>query len=128
MLAKGKQVVSFAVLRDDGKTACGCWIYSGCFNEAGNNMARRDNTDPDGTGVFSKWAWSWPLNRRILYNRASADMDGKSMGSEPQAYVVGRRQVDGLRRSRYCARRQAERRRPVHHESRGHRPPVRARA
>jgi len=75
-LAKGKQVVSFAVLRDDGKTACGCWIYSGCFNEAGNNMARRDNTDPDGTGVFGKWAWSWPLNRRVLYNRASADMDG----------------------------------------------------
>ena len=76
VLAKGKQVVSFAVLRDDGKTACGCWIYSGCFNEAGNNMARRDNADPDGTGVFSKWAWSWPLNRRVLYNRASADMDG----------------------------------------------------
>ena len=76
MIAKGKQVVSFGVLRDDGKTACGCWIYSGCFNEAGNNMARRDNTDPDGAGVFGKWAWSWPLNRRILYNRASADMDG----------------------------------------------------
>jgi formate dehydrogenase major subunit len=76
VIAKGKQVVSFGVLRDDGKTACGCWIYSGCFNEAGNNMARRDNTDPDGAGVFGKWAWSWPLNRRILYNRASADMDG----------------------------------------------------
>ena len=39
-------------------------------------MARRDNTDPDGAGVFGKWAWSWPLNRRTLYNRASADMDG----------------------------------------------------
>ena len=74
---KGKQLVSFAVLRDDGTTACGCWIYSGCFNEAGNNMARRDNTDPDDAGVFPKWAWSWPLNRRILYNRASADVDGK---------------------------------------------------
>jgi formate dehydrogenase major subunit len=76
VLEKGKQVVSFAVLRDDGKTACGCWIYSGCFNEAGNNMARRDNTDPDDAGIFPKWAWSWPLNRRIIYNRASADMDG----------------------------------------------------
>jgi formate dehydrogenase major subunit len=77
ILAKGKQVVSFAVLRDDGKTACGCWIYSGCFNEAGNNMARRDNKDPDDTGAFPTWAWSWPVNRRILYNRASADVSGK---------------------------------------------------
>ena len=76
-LAKGKQVVSFAALRDDGKTACGCWIYSGCFNEAGNNMARRDNSDPDDTGAYLKWSFSWPVNRRILYNRASADLQGK---------------------------------------------------
>jgi len=77
VLAKGKQVVSFAALRDDGKTACGCWIYSGCYNEAGNNMARRDNTDPDDTGAFPKWAWSWPVNRRIIYNRASANLNGQ---------------------------------------------------
>jgi formate dehydrogenase major subunit len=77
VLAKGKQVVSFAALRDDGKTACGCWIYSGCWNEAGNNMARRDTSDPDETGVYAKWAWSWPVNRRVLYNRASADLAGK---------------------------------------------------
>src|SRR5215813_872299 len=49
VLQKGKQVVGFAALRDDGSTACGCWIYSGSFNEAGNNMARRDNSDPDET-------------------------------------------------------------------------------
>jgi formate dehydrogenase major subunit len=77
VLQKGKQVVSFAALRDDGSTACGCWIYSGCFNEAGNNMARRDTSDPDDTGAYLKWAFSWPVNRRILYNRASADMQGK---------------------------------------------------
>ena len=77
VLQKGKQVVSFAALRDDGKTACACWIYSGCFNEAGNNMARRDNSDPAGLGTFSKWTWSWPVNRRIIYNRASADLSGK---------------------------------------------------
>ncbi len=77
MLAKGKQVVSFAALRDDGKTACGCWIYSGCYNEAGNNMARRNTNDPDSTGAYPTWAWSWPVNRRILYNRASADLAGK---------------------------------------------------
>ena len=77
VLQKGKQVVNFSVLRDDGKTASGCWIYSGCFNEQGNNMARRDTSDPDGVGVYAKWAFSWPLNRRILYNRASCDLAGK---------------------------------------------------
>src|SRR5499427_7938646 len=77
VLQKGKQVVGFAALRDDGATACGCWIYSGSFNEAGNNMARRDNSDPDETGAYTKWAWSWPANRRILYNRASCDINGK---------------------------------------------------
>jgi formate dehydrogenase major subunit len=76
VLEAGKQVVSFAALRDDGKTSSGCWIYSGCFNENGNNMARRDTTDPDDTGAYLKWAFSWPVNRRILYNRASADLAG----------------------------------------------------
>jgi formate dehydrogenase major subunit len=64
-------------LRDDGTTSSGCWIYSGCFNEAGNNMARRDNTDADGLGTYPNWTWAWPLNRRTLYNRASADLQGK---------------------------------------------------
>ncbi len=77
LVEKGKQVLAFAQLRDDGTTASGCWIYSGCFNENGNNMARRDNTDPDDAGFYSKWAFSWPANRRILYNRASADMNGQ---------------------------------------------------
>jgi len=77
VLQKGKQVAGFGVLRDDGKTACACWIYAGCWTEAGNNMARRDARDPDETGAYSNWAWSWPANRRTLYNRASADIDGK---------------------------------------------------
>jgi formate dehydrogenase major subunit len=77
LLEKGKQVTGFGLLRDDGTTAAGCWIYTGCFTEAGNMMARRDNTDPDDTGAFSKWAFSWPANRRILYNRASCDINGK---------------------------------------------------
>jgi len=77
LLEKGRQLASFAALRDDGTTACACWIYSGCFNEAGNNMARRDNRDPQNLGTFSNWTWSWPVNRRILYNRASADLAGK---------------------------------------------------
>lgn len=76
-LAAGRQVDSFSQLRDDGTTACGCWVYSGCYTEKGNQMARRDNTDPGGRGIASSWAWAWPANRRILYNRASADPSGK---------------------------------------------------
>jgi len=76
LVEAGRQVLNFSQLRDDGSTSCGCWIYSGCWNEDGNNMARRDNTDPDSTGAYSNWAFSWPLNRRILYNRASADPEG----------------------------------------------------
>jgi len=77
LLEKGKQVAGFAQLRDDGSTACGCWIYSGCYTEAGNMMARRDTNDPGNTGAYSNWAFSWPANRRILYNRASADLEGR---------------------------------------------------
>ncbi|MBR2688824.1 MAG: formate dehydrogenase-N subunit alpha, partial [Aquamicrobium sp.] len=78
LLEKGKQVDAFGQLRDDGSTACGCWIYSGCWTERGNMMARRDTNDPGNTGAYSNWAFSWPANRRILYNRASADLDGKA--------------------------------------------------
>jgi len=77
VVAAGKQLPSFAALRDDGSTACGCWIYSGCFTEAGNQMARRDNSDPEGAGIYPKWSFSWPVNRRILYNRASCDLAGQ---------------------------------------------------
>ncbi len=73
----GRQLDSFAQLRDDGKTASGCWIYCGCYTEQGNMMARRDPHDPDNRGVAPKWAWAWPANRRILYNRASSDPQGK---------------------------------------------------
>ena len=76
-LPAGRQLDSFAQLTDDGNTACGCWVYSGCFTERGNQMARRDNTDPGERGIAPNWAWSWPANRRILYNRASCDPQGK---------------------------------------------------
>ena len=73
-LAKaGEQLASFAQLRDDGSTACGCWIYSGAWTQAGNQMARRDNSDPYGIGQTLNWAWAWPVNRRVLYNGASTD-------------------------------------------------------
>jgi formate dehydrogenase major subunit len=77
VLEKGKQLDGFAQLRDDGSTACGCWIYSGSYTEKGNMMARRDTNDPGNTGAYSNWAFSWPANRRIIYNRASADVNGK---------------------------------------------------
>jgi formate dehydrogenase major subunit len=76
-LTTGQQVPGFAALKDDGSTACGNWIYSGCWTEAGNMMARRGQEDPTGLGLYSNYAWSWPANRRILYNRASNDADGK---------------------------------------------------
>jgi len=74
---KGQQLPGFAWLKDDGTTACGNWIYSGCWTEAGNQMVRRGTEDPAGQGVYQNWAWSWPANRRILYNRASCDPSGK---------------------------------------------------
>ncbi len=78
ILAKaGEQVSGFGLLRDDGSTACGCWIYAGSWTQAGNQMARRDNSDPWGIGQTLNWAWAWPANRRILYNAASSAPDGK---------------------------------------------------
>ena len=78
VLAKaGEQLAGFAQLRDDGTTACGCWIFSGAWSQAGNLMARRDNSDPSGLGNTLNWAYAWPANRRILYNRASCDPSGK---------------------------------------------------
>lgn len=74
---KGELLSTFAHLRDDGTTASGCWIFAGSWTPAGNQMARRDNADPSGLGNTLGWAWAWPLNRRILYNRASADPAGK---------------------------------------------------
>jgi formate dehydrogenase major subunit len=76
-LKAGQQLPGFAWLKDDGTTACGNWIYCGAYTEAGNLTARRDPSDPSGMGVHQNWAWSWPANRRVLYNRASCNLDGK---------------------------------------------------
>jgi len=72
----GQQLPGFTWLKDDGTTSCGNWIYSGSFTEAGNQTARRDASDPSNMGVHQNWAWAWPANRRVLYNRASCDLDG----------------------------------------------------
>lgn len=77
LVKAGEQLPSFAMLRDDGSTTCGNWIYCGVWSQAGNNSARRDNSDPSGLGQTLNWGFAWPVNRRILYNRASADLAGK---------------------------------------------------
>ena len=82
----GEQLSSFGELRDDGTTAAACWIYTGSWTEDGNMMARRDNSDPSGMGVHANWSFSWPANRRTLYNRASCDLDGRPW--DPERVIV----------------------------------------
>lgn len=77
LVKKGEQLSAFAQLKDDGTTASGCWIFCGAWTQAGNQMGRRDNDDPTGIGQTLNWAWAWPANRRVLYNRASCDLAGK---------------------------------------------------
>src|ERR1700686_5878178 len=82
-LTTGKRMATFANLKADGTTTAGNWIYTGSYPDAGNLSLRRQGlqdaktNDPTGMGFFPNWAWSWPLNRRVLYNRASADLNGK---------------------------------------------------
>ena len=65
----------FTELEDDGSTACGCWIYSGVFPEPGRNLRRERRRT--GNPLEPDWGYAWPSNRRILYNRASADPEGR---------------------------------------------------
>lgn len=76
-LDTGLQLPGFAALKDDGTTSCGNWIWCGSWTEAGALSQRRDNADPSGLGLHPNWGWSWPMNRRVLYNRASCDVSGK---------------------------------------------------
>ena len=76
-LKTGQQLPGFAWLKDDGTTSCGNWIYSGSWTEAGPQLARRGTEDPSALGIYLNWGWSWPANRRVLYNRASCDPEGK---------------------------------------------------
>ncbi len=75
---KGDHVPSFALLQADGKTSSGCWIIAGSFAQDGTNlMKRRGKNDPTGLGLYPEWSWAWPVNRRIIYNRASVDLNGQ---------------------------------------------------
>ncbi len=82
IIKAGQQLPGFAWLKDDGSTLCGNWLYSGSWTEAGNQMARRGTDDPSGLGIYPNWAWSWPANRRVMYNRASCDVSGRPWDPE----------------------------------------------
>jgi formate dehydrogenase major subunit len=83
--ADGEMLSTYTELKDDGSTSCGCWIYCGCYADGVNQTARRKPArEQNWTG--GEWAWAWPANRRILYNRASADPEGKPW-SERKALV-----------------------------------------
>jgi formate dehydrogenase major subunit len=83
--ADGAPLSSYTQLAADGSTACGCWIYCGVYADGVNQAARR-KPGRDQSWVAPEWGWAWPANRRVLYNRASADPDGKPW-SERKALV-----------------------------------------
>jgi formate dehydrogenase major subunit len=74
----GTLVPSFAFLQADGSTSSGNWLYCNSYTEKGNMAARRGQQDaPNNIGLYPEFAWCWPVNRRIIYNRASVDPMGK---------------------------------------------------
>jgi formate dehydrogenase major subunit len=83
--AEGNPLASYEQINDDGSTACGCWIYCGVYADGVNQAARRLPAKEQ-NWLGPEWCWAWPANRRILYNRASADPDGKPW-SERKALV-----------------------------------------
>ena len=91
-LATGKLAASFSALKADGTTSSGNWLYCNSYVEPeaepdapipGNRASRRGLDDgPFYIGLYSKWSWCWPVNRRIIYNRASVDLDGNPWDAE----------------------------------------------
>jgi len=82
-----QHLTEFAELKDDGSTVCASWIYCGVFPSPDRNLAKRREPDPPGViGAHLNWGWAWPANRRVLYNRASADLEGRPW-SEQKKWV-----------------------------------------
>jgi len=77
---KGDLVTSFPSLQADGTTSSGNWLYCNSYimkdGKPVNMMARRGKDDKTGLGLYPEWSWAWPVNRRIIYNRASVDLQG----------------------------------------------------
>ena len=72
----GRAASDYTTLRPDGSTSCGCWIYCGCYGDGVNQTARR-RPGSEQSWIAPEWGWAWPANRRILYNRCSADPQGR---------------------------------------------------
>jgi len=87
---KGELCATFVHLQADGTTSCGNWIYSQSYTQKEgkviNMMARRGKADPTGLGMYPEWTWAWPVNRRIIYNRASVDPQGRPW--DPKRVVI----------------------------------------
>ena len=82
---KGQQVPSFAYLQDDGSTTSGNWLYCNSYTDEGNKAERHDSTqtaEQAKIGLYPNWTWCWPVNRRIIYNRASCDPKGNPWNPE----------------------------------------------
>jgi formate dehydrogenase major subunit len=72
-----RHLAGFGELKDDGSTTCASWIYCGCYPAPDRNLTAQREPDPPGApGAHLRWGWAWPANRRVLYNRASADTKG----------------------------------------------------
>jgi formate dehydrogenase major subunit len=81
----GKMLSTYEELKDDGSTACGSWIHCGIYKDGVNQSARK-KPGQDQNWIAQEWGWAWPKDIRILYNRASADPDGRPW-SERKRYV-----------------------------------------
>jgi formate dehydrogenase major subunit len=87
--SKGQLIATFGDLMADGSTSSANWLYTQSYNEKdGNRQKWRDNAEyhPAGIGLYSKWSWCWPVNRRIIYNRASVDPNGHPW--DPEDFVI----------------------------------------
>ena len=83
--ADGSFISKYQELEEDGSTTCGSWIHAGIYDE-GVNQATRKKPRSEQDWVAAEWGWAWPANRRILYNRASADAEGRPW-SQRKRYV-----------------------------------------
>lgn len=93
---KGTLVPSFAFLQADGSTSSGNWLYCNSYTEKGNMAARRSGKDaPNNIGLYPQFAWAWPVNRRIIYNRASVDPTGKPWDEKHWVIKFAGDQKDG---------------------------------
>jgi formate dehydrogenase major subunit len=91
----GKALGGYKELKDDGSTACGCWIYSGVYMD-GVNQAARKKPHWEQNYIAPEWAWAWPDNRRILYNRASADPAGNPWSERKKLMFWNGQKWDGI--------------------------------